>query len=167
MAKPRIKAKVKVKLFPAQTMKAFQEASLKPMLRAGAIVEGRAKKSMTKGGRSIGPRGGRVQEPSAPGTPPHVQIGNLRGSITHAPTRRGTVIVGPGARVADYAAVHEFGGRLHPRRPFMRPALAKSKPDIVRAMKDIKAGKTSTGRRLNGKGKGPKGRGPGGKGKRR
>jgi len=106
------------------------------------MVEREAKMSMKAGGAlgRIGPRGGYIREPSAPGTPPHVQLGALRASITHATTHRGETnapveIVGP---TAKYGAVHEFGSRTHPKRPFMRPALQRIAPQIKRLFARMK-----------------------------
>lgn len=163
--KPRIKGKVNIKMFPNDVVSAFKDASLPRMLKAGAIVERQAKLSMNVGGRTKKPagrdargkftKGAIIQTPSDPGQPPNVQTGNLRNSITHAPTRRGTVIVGPGARIASYGKIHEkggqYGGRNYPARPFMRPAMNNSRRDIRRVMKGLPAAKTVAGRRLNAK----------------
>jgi len=78
----------------------------------GAAVEKEAKELLSKGGGSAG-------EHSPPGEPPYVQTGALRSSVTWA-TDDENVIVGP---TEKYGAVHEFGSRTHPQRPFMRPAL--------------------------------------------
>lgn len=82
--------------------------------RLAMEVEREAKLSMRKGG-------GKAHVPSAPGTPPNVQTGNLRSSISWA--RMGASwVIGPTTQ-GYYGRYHEHGSRRHPRRPFMRPAL--------------------------------------------
>lgn len=131
-----------------------KQASGKQLMQAGAIVERAAKESMRAGGREEGPRGGKRRIPSDPGKPPHVQTGTLRGSVTHAMTETGSVIVGP-TRIAWYAAIHEkggeFGGRDFPARPFMVPALVSSTAQIKGTLKDMKLSSTPEGQRLNAK----------------
>ena len=106
---------------------AVARASIAPEMKAGFLVEHEAKKLMQRGGRTgVGQRRG---IPSAPGTPPHTQTGELRASITTARDGQ-AVIVGP---TAPYGKVHEqadnpgewaeYGGRRYPKRAFMRPAL--------------------------------------------
>lgn len=59
--------------------------------------------------------------PSAPGTPPNIQTGNLYNSIERVDTPDGAdVIVG-----ADYAAELEFGSARVAARPFMTPAVER------------------------------------------
>jgi len=91
------------------------QAALDPLMECGLLVEREAKRSMRSGG-------GKTHEPSPPGTPPHVQTGALRSSVATAPVGLKTVIVGS---IEWYGRVHEYGGRFHPKRPFMRPALLR------------------------------------------
>ena len=100
-------------------LKAVERASVEPLSKAALLVESEAKTSMSIGG-------GKAKTPSAKGTPPHVQTGNLRASITTGRLLNGNWIVGP-TRNAFYGKIHEFGGRFHPMRPFMRPALLKTR----------------------------------------
>jgi len=120
-----------IRIEKAEVMRRTELGCVKPLTKCAILVENEAKRSMKKGGRPAkarGPRGGRAGgTPSAPGTPPHVQKGNLRASITHAMVNLLLAIVGP-TREAWYGKVHEFGGRHHPKRAFMRPALKKEKP---------------------------------------
>jgi len=117
-------AKVKWHLDEKALIEAVQKAIIEPLEKCALLVEGSAKESMKQGGRSAGPRGGKKQTPSTPGNPPNVQSGNMRGSIRIQKTERKTFIVGP-TRMALYAKAHEYGGRHHPKRPFMRPALLR------------------------------------------
>ncbi len=96
---------------------------------------------------------------SAPGTPPHVQTGMLRGSITSTVFKfqgRYRGIAGS-TKEAWYGRIHEeggeFGGRNYPARPFMKPALAKAAPKFgqVLARALAKAAQTPTGQALKGK----------------
>ena len=108
-----------------------KKATVKPLAKCAAIVEAAAKRKLSKGGKKrlptkFGDKKAQFEtETSAPGDPPHLQTGNLRSSIASAPTQEGTYVVGPTA-AAWYGQVHEFGGKNHPKRPFMRPALIES-----------------------------------------
>jgi len=110
-----------------------KRSSTKPLMACALVVEREAKQSMTGASKGIQGRNsaGQYQRradqpPSAPGSPPHVKTGNLRASISHSSvTAAQTILVGP-TREAWYGQVHEFGGKRHPKRPFMLPALQKS-----------------------------------------
>ncbi len=115
---------------------AVKKASIEPLRKAALLVEREAKQSMKKGGRTTGVRGGKVKAPSEPGTPPHVQTGNLRASIKVAPTNRGTFLVGP-TKQAWYGRLHEFGSKIHEQRAFMRPALLKIMKAFPKLFKGI------------------------------
>jgi hypothetical protein len=122
-------------------IRAVQQAAYRRIAMLAAEVADEAKRSMRRGGqldvRTLRGRKRfvRVAVPSLPGTPPHVQTGTLRASIAYADvTRPGgppRYIVGPQAPPAWYGAVHEFGGRYHPPRPFMRPALLRVVPTMA------------------------------------
>jgi hypothetical protein len=92
-------------------------ASDKKLARIAAAIERAAKVSMKEGG-------GKARIPSPPGTPPNVQTGTLRSSITFARSGRQRWIVGP-TFVAKYGEKHEFGKDGLPPRPFMVPAAEK------------------------------------------
>lgn len=64
--------------------------------------------------------------PSAPGEPPHKHTGGLQASLYVKIVDRFHAIV---TCAADHwwFVVHEFGGKHHPKRPFLRPALANCK----------------------------------------
>lgn len=95
---------------------------------AAGLVEADVKRSM-KGG-------GSPHVPSRPGEPPRIDTGELRRSIHHSVvvnrgSIRGYVIAG-----APYARALELGyapGNLLPR-PYLRPALARMQPAIVRVL---------------------------------
>jgi len=111
--------------------KAKVRAALMPRLKkCGYLVEAKAKRLLSKGRSTKRMRLSKTtgaaekvveREPSAPGTPPHILTGNLRSSIK-TEEDGDVVVVGP-TTTAWYGVVHEFGGRFHPARPFMRPAL--------------------------------------------
>ena len=119
-----------VKIYEGKLRAVVKQRCLGPLMKCGALVEGEAKRSMQAGGRVKGRKTG---VPSAPGDPPHVQAGALRASIAYSATMEGTVVVGP---TEWYGKVHEYGGRNHPQRPFMRPALARSRTMFPRQFKD-------------------------------
>ena len=156
--------KTRVKLYPKEVRAAAADAAIKSLMRCGALVERDAKKSMHKGGASRLPRIGggdtktgskyvTVREPSPPGSPPHVQRGTLRNSITHAYDKTlGTVIVGP-TSIAWYGQIHEYGGRygraLFPKRAFMAPALTRVRKRFPAMFRNLPLSKTTAGRKLN------------------
>lgn len=115
----------------AERQKAIDKA-----LRIGAtLVHGEAVQSIAKnpGGGRVYVRGGVKHEASLPGNPPAQDTGHLMQSIM-APAQAGNlshpiyeIVV-----VAKYAKALEYGTRRVEARPFMRPALAKHKPEIVR-----------------------------------
>lgn len=137
---------------PRLVVQAVAQAKGDPEMKAGLLVEREAKLSMHKGGRFEGPRGGKMRIPSEPGDPPNVQTGNLRGSITTARENDlfGRVIVGP-TRAAWYGRLHEHGGRHHPKRPFMRPALVEVRQKFPALFLGLKLAKTPAGQKLNSK----------------
>lgn len=79
--------------------------------------------------------GGSPHRPSAPGSPPNVDTGALRGSgqtnvFTDGTRIRAQVAFGGGN--VPYGKLHEFGGRNHPPRPYLRPALEQNRGNIMR-----------------------------------
>jgi len=140
---------------------AVREATGPRLIKCALLVKVDAQRSMKKGGklRFIGKqkrdelgrfKSGYYQQASAPGTPPHKQSGVLRASIDYALVTPNIVIVGPRAK-AWYGAVHEFGGRFHPKRPFMRPALYRMAAQFPRLFAGLPLSTTRTGKRLNAK----------------
>jgi hypothetical protein len=76
------------------------------------------------------------RKPSQSGQPPHTQTRRLPRAIVYAVDRRvGEAVIGPSAELVGPAGKpHEHGGRFrgtfYPERPFMLPALMKSKPRL-------------------------------------
>lgn len=147
-------------LSPKQILKAVKQASIRPKEECALMVERVAKESMKEGGRvpyvrkPKGARGKTIKRglPSRPGTPPHVQTGILKGSIRTAQLDLASLgevfIVGPSSPPASYGAVHEFGGRHHPPRPFMWPALVRVAPQYPGLFKNLPLARTPAGRGL-------------------
>lgn len=147
----RMGLNIKAAFDARRVLAAVAEAKRDPEMLAGAAVEREAKKSMRKGGRYNSARGIKYRIPSAPGTPPNVQTGNLRASITHAREGQyGRVLAGT-TNVAWYGRVHEHGGRYHPRRPFMLPALRAAQKNFPQFFGKMNLSKTRAGRELNAK----------------
>jgi len=143
--------KMRFKVYEREAAAAVREATIDPLNKAGLLVEADAKRSMKKGGRYTGPRGGKGQTPSAPGTPPHRQSGTLISSVTHGFDKRSvTMLVGA---TAPYGKVHEkggeWGGRNYPRRAFMRPALNRMMSRFRSLFRNLPVGTTPSGRGLN------------------
>lgn len=82
-----------------------------------------------KSGRTYRRRGV-VHQASAPGQPPASDTGTLVGRITTNYDRLDQLVGVVTARTA-YAAYLEFGTRRMAPRPFMRPALANKRDDVV------------------------------------
>lgn len=135
--------KVKTWLDVRGVKAAVRQAQTPRLAQAALAIEREAKLSMKKGGRSTGPKGGKVKTPSPPGQPPNVQSGNLKGSITTALTLLGTYIIGP-TLSAWYGRLHEFW-----KRPFMRPALYKAAHKLPAIFRNLPLAKTPAGMRLN------------------
>ncbi len=117
---------VRIEMTPEALLRATEQGRREGLMRCAAIVERVSKASMREGG-------GRRRAASPPGTPPNVQTGALRASIASALHGDGA-IVGP---IERYGVVHEYGGRHHPARPFMRPALAQSNRDFPREFEGV------------------------------
>ena len=122
---------------------AVTEASGKPLERCAELVRNLAVESLGVGGRSIGPDGGKIYTPAPVGSPPHVQTGVLRSSISWAIDKTtNSAIVGT-TTVAYYGKYHEHG-----LRPFMQPALERAQAEFGRFFKGLKIKETPTGRAI-------------------
>ena len=88
--------------------------------------------------------------PSAPGTPPNADTHNLDLSIDVrlTPDRKKVVV----AARAHYAAAQEFGTSKLPARPYMRPALRRSKRKVVQAVANTVRGESIRVRRWQSRG---------------
>jgi len=141
---------------------AVKQAQVKPMFKAGLLVERSAKDSMEGGGtkrkakrRSRTEKGKsrfkqiRIFTASKEGDPPHIRTGNLRASIATAPTSSGSVVVGPTSPPASYGQHLEFGTRNMVARPFMQPALMRTRSKFAPLWRNLKMAMTKDGRRLN------------------
>jgi hypothetical protein len=86
--------------------------------------------------------------PSPPGEPPAAMTGELSRSVIQnvEPSEQAVYVgVASDSPANNYAMIHEFGGTIGgedgggtirmPARPYLRPALAKVKPDIDRGFK--------------------------------
>jgi hypothetical protein len=88
--------------------------------------------------RGVSPVGRKPGNPSKPGTPPKSPTGRLKKAVQFAVDRDGqSAVIGPrGDYVRNIGAVHEFGGThygdKYPARPFMGPALERSRPKLPR-----------------------------------
>lgn len=106
------------------------------ILAAAMVYEGQLKVELSQPGTGrTYIRRGVVHQASAPGEPPAVDTGRLRGSVhTSATGNEGAVRVGV---IAPYAAALEFGApeRSLLPRPYLRPALAKCTDAMIAAAK--------------------------------
>ena len=105
-----------------KVLRKARRANIENLGYAGASIRLTAKRSIRK---SV--------NPAEPGKPPKTRRGQLRSSIRFAVERnRQRVLIGPDHRIVGQSArAHEFGGRYrkqrYPKRPFMGPALTKTK----------------------------------------
>ena len=122
-----VKAKAKTKFDGKMVSAAAKRANITNLGHAGAAIRLQARHSIRK-----------AKGPSAPGTPPHTRKGRIRNAIKYAVTpSKQSVVIGPDAEVAaDSGSAHEFGGRFrqenYDKRPFMGPALEKTKDRLPR-----------------------------------
>ncbi len=79
-------------------------------------------------------------KPSRPGTPPHIQTGELKNSIG---VRKEDGVVYVATKRPEgwsgfwYPPVHEFGLGKFPRRPFLRPAFNRALARLADSFKDL------------------------------
>ena len=104
-----------------------RKANIENLAHAGAAIRLTARRSIRKGKKA-----------SPAGSPPHTRRGLIRRAILYAVEKeRERVVVGPSyTKVGPAAQPHEHGGRFRRRRykprPFMGPALVKTKPRLPR-----------------------------------
>jgi len=132
-----------------KVLRAVKKATRRALIRSGFFVRRVAQRSMKK-----------TRGPSAPGSPPHAHEGHLRRFIFFAYDRPiNDVVVGPVAFRRRFGGMTlpelmEFGGRIrikrrskrtkkqkmvvamYPARPFMHPALERSRPRIAEFWRD-------------------------------
>lgn len=141
--------------------------STKKLITVGAMMERDVKESMVSGTGKVYMKGANrdiTHQASAPGSPPAVDTGRLRASISHNFTESGmsygrvdsgansedgvgsperksksefTLVVG--TRV-DYAPFLEFGTSKMAPRPFLRPVFEKYRSLIEKLIRDIQKG---------------------------
>ena len=104
-----------------------KQGSIKSLGHAGASIRTVARRSIR-----------RRKSASAEGKPPHTRKGQLRSAIFYSVEKSNDqVVIGPEhGKVGRSASAHEHGGRYrrqrYPRRPFMGPALEKTKDRLPR-----------------------------------
>lgn len=83
-------------------------------------------------------RGGVVHKASGPGEPPAPDTGRLKqsGKVV-GPTKYPTKILGQVSWSAKYGSFLEFGTVKMAARPFARPALKNTEPDVRRNFEDV------------------------------
>jgi HK97 gp10 family phage protein len=104
----------------------------KALLASAKKVEGEAKRSIASGGKTgrIYKRRTVTHQASAPGEAPATDTGRLINSLHSSQSGSESVVVAGGGAV-KYAPMLEFGTRTIAARPFMFPALEKSKAWIT------------------------------------
>ena len=124
----------RLKMHSERVLKQVERMSMPRLLKCGNMVARDARKNMHHSDHG---------EPSAPGEPPHVQTGVLQASI-NAVVQAGQVVVQAWAKVGVkqwyYGEIHEYGGTKHPKRPFLKPALARMKAKFAEQFKRIDVG---------------------------
>ena len=104
-----------------------KQANIANLGHAGAVIRLTARRSIRK-----------RKTASAEGKPPSTRRGHLRSAIAYSVVKqKDTVFIGPEVtRVGRSGSAHEHGGRYrkehYPKRPFMGPALRKTKDRLPR-----------------------------------
>jgi len=118
---------VKTRADIPKVLRKVRRANIENLGHAGASIRLTAKRSIRKS-----------PNPAEPGKPPKTRRGQLRSAIRFAVEKnRQRVVIGPDFRIVGQSArAHEFGGRYrkqrYPKRPFMGPALTKTKDRLPR-----------------------------------
>jgi phage gpG-like protein len=80
---------------------------------------------------------------SAPGSPPHLQTGDLRRSVKQSPIKQigSTRFEGEVGPTIEYGRIQELGGvaghgAILPSRPYMQPAFEEMLPEIAAAFRE-------------------------------
>jgi hypothetical protein len=115
-----VSVKVKTRFDKGKVKRAVSTAKVTGLGHAGALVRKIARNSIRRSAKE-----------SPPGSPPHTRKGQIKRAILYA-VERDRVVIGPSADVVgESGKAHEFGGRFRkevfPKRPFMGPALEKTK----------------------------------------
>jgi len=117
----------------------------KAVTKACLIIEAEAKRGMTEtlidGSKSYGKHN---HHPSMAGSPPAVDTGMLRKSITHDVEQDGSRVVGRvGSTIGNppYGAYLEYGTSKMAARPWLQPALKKNSTKIEELIKGSVSGR--------------------------
>ncbi len=126
------------------------DSELRVGLKAsGEKVRGEAIQSILAGGKSGRryKRGSKIHVASGAGESPANDSGRLAGSI-HTITEAHEALIIAGRGQVKYAKMLEFGTSKMAERPFMYPALEKSKKWIIKRLNDavVKAARKSLGK---------------------
>ena len=111
----------------SRVRRSARRAQIENLGHAGAAIRLVARHSIRRSPRA-----------SAPGKAPHTRRGQLKRAILYAVEKaRQSVVIGPVYPLIGLSATaHEFGGRYrrarYPRRPFMGPALEKTRDRLPR-----------------------------------
>ena len=119
--------------FPVETDKIVQETA--DALKADMVERMQEPKS----GRSYQRAKHGSHVASAPGEAPAVDSGNLSGQILKKKigTAKATITINTDYGVAlEYGSRRKKGGRLA-KRPFVRPAVSKIFPEMIKMLKDL------------------------------
>lgn len=117
-----VSAKARTKFDARKVVKAAKKAGITNLGHAGAAIRLAARRSIRKSGK-----------PAPRGSAPHTRKGRLKNAIKYAVVKdKQSVVIGPDVEVAGTSGrAHELGGHYrneqYPKRPFMGPALEKTK----------------------------------------
>lgn len=116
---------------------------------SGEKVRGEAIQSILGGGKTgkLYKRGGKFHTASAAGEAPANDSGRLAGSI-HTVKSGNEALIIAGRGQVKYARMLEYGTKNMAERPFMYPALEKSKAWIIKRLNDavVRAARKSIGK---------------------
>lgn len=118
-------------------IKQMQSDSFKRMIKAVNIARNETLKTLSgnRSGRTYKvPGTQRTYTASAPGEAPAQATGELRQSVKISVDIEGAEIIGKVGTDLPYAPCLEYGTKKMAARPWLRPSLEKSEPEIKRAL---------------------------------
>lgn len=121
-----------IQWYGKQFEKKMRAVSRKSLKKAAVIVVGSVKESMKDSGIPSATRKQRRTRRSKPGEPPHVDTSRLKASIAYELVGDDTARVGTNV-VYGRALELGFAPRNLAPRPYLRPALARERDNIVKA----------------------------------
>lgn len=111
----------------------YERRANRAITKGALFLVGEIKKELSsKGTGKTYRRGGKVHVASPPGSPPAVDTGRLRASITHLVEKEFFAWVATVGTNVEYAPALEFGTNKMEARPFMITVLTRIRPQLLK-----------------------------------